>query len=334
MPVPELLYERLRRLAVEDPREARRVFLAAFEEKSSGLDELLTRLRKPNEGRLRQVVANSVRAHPEKARIASELLQWRETETDEFTRRAIDGALVGVDPTALREDKTLQKVAVPSEIADVYRYVSDRLRHRLRNTMLAAQAHANRLSRLATTSQASEVQTVVAKLNDAMISMGRELEATDVDPEYFRLRAIVLPDWLQQLNARYASQYSPVKLNMIHANHAWIRVLANDYLLETIFWNIWLNAQQSVGENCEITIAFGRHLGILEMLISDNGEGFSPELSEIVFQQVYSSKNNSGRGRGLMEIQDAVERLAGRVELYEAKPSEFRIRISVPLEAQ
>jgi hypothetical protein len=35
-----------------------------------------------------------------------------------------------------------------------------------------------------------------------------------------------------------------------------------------------------------------------------------------------------------MEIQDAVERLAGRVELYEEKPSDFRIRISVPLETQ
>ncbi len=55
-------------------------------------------------------------------------------------------------------------------------------------------------------------------------------------------------------------------------------------------------------------------------------------MREIVFQQVYSSKNNSGRGRGLMEIQDAVERLAGQIGLYEAKPSDFRIRISVPLE--
>jgi signal transduction histidine kinase len=334
MPAPELLYERLRRLAVEDPREARGVFLAAFEAKSPGLADLFARLRKPNAGRLRQVVANSVRAHPEKARIVSELLQWRETETDEFTRRAIDGALVDVDSTALREDKTLQKVAAPSELVDMYRYVADRLRHRLRNTMLAAQAQASRLNRLTATVQGSEVQTVVAKLNDAMISMGRELEATDVDPEYFRLRPVALPDWLRQLNARYATQYSPVKLSLIHADHAWIRVLANDYLLETIFWNIWLNAQQSVGENCEITIFFGRQLGDLEMMISDNGEGFSPELREIVFQQVYSSKNNSGRGRGLMEIQDAVERLAGRVELYEAKPSDFRIRISVPLETQ
>jgi K+-sensing histidine kinase KdpD len=273
-----------------------------------------------------------VRAHPEKGRIVAELHQWRETETDEFTRRAIDGALVDVDPTALRENKTIQKVAANNELVDVYRYVADRLRHRLRNTMLAAQAQASRLNRLTAAGQDSEVQTIVGKLHDAMRSMGRELEATDVDPEYFRQRSIALPDWLRQLNSRYATQYSPVKLTLIHADHAWIRVLANDYLLETIFWNIWLNAHQSVGENCEIAIVFGREINNLEMMILDNGDGFPPGLKDIVFQQVYSSKNNSGRGRGLMEIQDAVERLAGRVELYEAHPADLRIRISIPLE--
>jgi len=51
-----------------------------------------------------------------------------------------------VDPTALREDNTLQKVAAPSELVEVYRYVADRLRHRLRNTMLAAQAQASGLT--------------------------------------------------------------------------------------------------------------------------------------------------------------------------------------------
>lgn len=334
MPASEPLYERLHRLAVEDPREARVVFLTEFEAKSPDLTDLFARLRKPNEGRLRQVIANAVRAHPEKARIVAELLQWRETETDEFTRRAIGGALADVDPATLREDNVVHKVVPSSELLVVYRYVADRLRHRLRNTMLAAQAQASRLNRLVAAGQASDMQAILAKLNDAIISMGRELEATDVDPEYFRVRPVALPDWLRQLNARYATQYSPVKLNLIHAEHAWILVQANEYLLETIFWNIWLNAHQSVGENCEIAITFRRQRHELEILISDNGEGFSPELKEIVFQQVYSTKNSSGRGRGLMEIQDAVERLDGRVELYEVKPSDFRIRILVPLEAK
>jgi signal transduction histidine kinase len=330
MPALEGLYERLRRLAAEDPREAKKVFLAIFEANSKELSELLARLRKPNEGRLRQVIANAVRAHPEKGRIIPDLVLWRETETDEFTRRAIEGALVDVARTPLQEG-SLQQTAAPSELADVYRYVSDRLRHRLRNTMLSAQAQANRLNKLMAAELGTDVQTTIAKLNDAIVSLGRELEATDVDPDYFLQRSIGLADWLRQLNLRYTTQYAPVNLRLINGDNPRIRVFANDYLLEIIFWNIWLNAHQAIRVNCEITIDFQVKGRDLELLVSDKGEGFPHELKDVVFQQVYSTKNRS-RGRGLLEIQDAVERLAGHVELYEAKASEYRIRIRLPLD--
>lgn len=330
MPALEDLYERLRRLAAEDPMEAKKVFLAIFEANSKELSELLARLRKPNEGRLRQVVANAVRTHPEKDRIIPELVLWGETETDEFTRRAIEGALIDVDRAAIQEGN-LQQTAAPSELADVYRYVSDRLRHRLRNTMLSAQTQANRLNKLMVAELGTDVQTTIAKLNDAMISLGRELEATDVDPDYFLQRSIALADWLGQLNLRYTTQYAPVNLRLINADSPRIRVFANDYLLEIIFWNIWLNAHQAIRVNCEITIEFQVKGRDLELLVSDNGEGFPHELKDVLFQQVYSTKNR-GRGRGLLEIQDAVERLTGRVELYEAKASEYRIRIRLPLD--
>ncbi len=333
MPVTEGLYERLRRLAVEDPREAKKLFLATFEANSEELSEFLGRLRKPNEGRLRQVVANSVRAHPEKARIIPELMKWREVETDEFTRRAIEGVLVDVDSIAVRTGTLLEQTVVRSDLAETYRYVSDRLRHRLRNTMLSAQTQANRLKKLMTADLGSEVQTIVAKLNDAMVSLGRELEATDVDPEYFWQRSIALADWLQQLNLRYGTQYTPINLRLVTAENPPVRIFANDYLLETIFWNIWLNAHQATGANCEITVVFRVTGRELELLISDNGEGFPHELGDIVFQQIYSTKD-LGRGRGLLEIRDAVERLGGRVELYEAKPGEYRIRIYLPLEVE
>src|SRR6266542_2252088 len=97
MPAAEGVYERLRRMAVEDPKEAKNLFLAIFDANSEDLADLLTRLRKPNEGRLRQVVANAVRTHSAKDRIVPELLRWRATETDEFTRRAIEGALADVE---------------------------------------------------------------------------------------------------------------------------------------------------------------------------------------------------------------------------------------------
>src|SRR5207248_1948715 len=81
MPAFEGIYERLRRLAVEDPREAKNLFFAVFDANSHELGELLTQLRRPNEGRLRQIVANAIRNHSEKQRVVPELLRWRATET-------------------------------------------------------------------------------------------------------------------------------------------------------------------------------------------------------------------------------------------------------------
>jgi sensor histidine kinase regulating citrate/malate metabolism len=118
---------------------------------------------------------------------------------------------------------------------------------------------------------------------------------------------------------------------LINADNSRIRIFANDHLLDTLFWNIWLNAHQAVGVNCEIVIEFRVTGRELELLISDNGSGFPHELKDVVFQQVYSTKNR-GRGRGLLEIQDAVERLSGRVDLYETTVAEYRIRIRLPVD--
>jgi signal transduction histidine kinase len=323
------LYEKLRLLAAEDPREARKLFLLTFDANGPSLFDLLATLRNPGEGRLRQVVANAVRSHPDKARIVNELIRWREAETDEFTRRAIEGALSGVDRTALKELSTRQPVGSPSELGDVYRYVSDRLRHRLRNTMLSVQTQASRLKRTIGSDSVGDVQGILGRLNDAIISMGRDLEATSLDPEYFRERSIALSDWLAQFHVRYSTRYPSITLRFVDAGDNKVRVLANEYLLETLFWNVWANAHQAVGDACQIIVSMRNTNERIELLISDNGDGFPRDIRDVVFQQVYSTKEQ-GRGRGMLEVQDAVERLGGRIELYAAGVEDFRIRIYLP----
>jgi signal transduction histidine kinase len=327
----EMLYDRLRRLAVEDPKTARNVFLEAFEANNNDLPEFFDRLRKPGEARLRQVVANAVRAHSEKRRLVPELLLWRDAETDEFTRRAIAGALADVDASALQHPNERSPEMLPSEIVDAYRYVSERLKHRLRNTMLSAQAQASRLRAAAPNDAAPDIQVTLAKINDALLSLSRELEATDADPEHFQQRSIALGDWLRQMDLRYTSRYSSVNLKLINADDPEKRIVASDYLLEIVFWNIWLNAHQAAGANCSVTVVFESAGNELTLKILDNGQGFSMDLKDIAFQQMYSSRT-PGRGRGLLEIQEAVERLGGRIRLYEEKPSEYRLLIRLPLE--
>jgi len=218
-----------------------------------------------------------------------------------------------------------------SQLAETYRYVADRLRHRLRNSMLSAHAQARKLRSLVPVEATAEVQNAVARLNDSLIAMGRAVEATDIDPDYFQARRVVLADWLRKMNQRYAVEYSSVILRIDGLIDQGAAVFASDYLLDIIFWNLWMNAHQEIGENCEISVDLRRTGRLLALRISDNGSGFNRERKDVLFQEFFSTKSQT-RGRGLLEMQDAVERLHGTIGLYEVSADEYRIKICLPLE--
>src|SRR5215470_14299235 len=111
MEPPEILYERLRQLAVEDPREARRVFLKLLDSGGPALDHFLWRISSPADGRLRQLVANAPRDQRDRERLTPHLIAWQEIETDEFTHRAIVGALKGLDTRSAAQTALALEVA-------------------------------------------------------------------------------------------------------------------------------------------------------------------------------------------------------------------------------
>lgn len=122
MQPPEILYQRLQRLVVEDPREARKAFLQLLDSGGPALDGFLGRISSPADGRLRQLVANTLRGHRDKERLAAHLITWREIETDEFTHRAIARALDGLDArpeaqTALALEVARLTTAIGREMA-------------------------------------------------------------------------------------------------------------------------------------------------------------------------------------------------------------------------
>ncbi len=111
MPLVELVHERLRRLAVEDPREARKAFLQLFDSGGSALEQFLGRISSPADGRLRHLVASALRNSRDKERLAPYLITWHEIETDEFAKRAIDSALAGVKTQSAAQTALAQEVA-------------------------------------------------------------------------------------------------------------------------------------------------------------------------------------------------------------------------------
>jgi len=111
MEPPEILYERLRHLAVEDPLEARRAFLQLLDSGGPALDHFLGRISSSADGRLRQLVANAPRNDRDRERLAPHLIAWHEIETDEFTHRAIAGALKGLDTRSAAQTALALEVA-------------------------------------------------------------------------------------------------------------------------------------------------------------------------------------------------------------------------------
>ena len=118
----ELLHDTLRRLAVEDPREARKAFLRLFDSGGSALEQFLGHVSSPGDGRLRHIIASALRNNRDKERLTPYLIAWHENETDEFAKRAIAAALDGVKTesaaqTALAEEVARLTTAIGRETA-------------------------------------------------------------------------------------------------------------------------------------------------------------------------------------------------------------------------
>jgi sigma-B regulation protein RsbU (phosphoserine phosphatase) len=111
MKLPEIPYEELRHLVVEDPREARRVFHQLLDSGGPALDHFLGSISSPADGRLRQLVANAPRNNRDRERLVPHLIAWQEIETDEFTQRAITRALGGLDTRSTAETALALEVA-------------------------------------------------------------------------------------------------------------------------------------------------------------------------------------------------------------------------------
>ena len=111
MKAPEILYGELRHLVVEDPREARRVFLQLLDSGGPALDHFLGRISSPADGRLRQLVANAPRNQRDRERLVPHLITWQEIETDEFTHRAIARALDGLNTSSAAQTALALEVA-------------------------------------------------------------------------------------------------------------------------------------------------------------------------------------------------------------------------------
>lgn len=322
-------YDQLRVLAATDPRSARMELRVLLDSGSEDINEFLKRASEPAEGRIRQLIANLMRTRPDRDGVTPTLLQWLQHETDEFARAALLAATEGVDASrwAAPQKESLSLV-------DTYRYVAGRLCHRIRNALPSSLTQARRIFQAAAEVPEplrTRLLALASQLSDELRNLGRIVEFDEGD-EYFRWRPIVAMQWLPMYARAFAKRNGELaftaKCGGTAAESA--AVMASDYYLETLFWNLFKNAQQAVEGAPAVTALGSLCAGKLTILCSDNGPGFSEPLEEGAFEERISIKGMA-RGRGLLEVADAARRLSGSAQLVRDEAGTLRVQVTLPV---
>src|SRR5688572_162837 len=125
-------YEQFRRVAVGDPRRARDLLLQMVSEPGGNLAQMMERASRASEGRVRQLVATTVRVDAAaKAALRPWLDRGLSVEADESALRAIRDAWAAEGPPPA----TAVTTELPKDFADTYRYVTERICHQVRNAL-------------------------------------------------------------------------------------------------------------------------------------------------------------------------------------------------------
>lgn len=326
----EVLFSSLRQIAAQDPRRARSQFEELLAGDATVLDLILIRIAAPGEGRLRQLVANFARSRGEQERFNDHFQRWLAVETDEFARRAVASALTAA-PTPVARPAV--RPLVETNLVEMFRYVSGRLRHELQNALLRPHTRllqlVTRIKRIDEGITRAELEALATQLRDEFQLLGRTFEFEPNDA-YFELRPINVRPWVEQMNLDYAKRYRRIDLHVQEMGMVRDQVLASDYLLRLIFWNLWINAQQAVGDPCTITLICEVSDEKLTIQVRDNGTGFPAEMADIAFRDRYSP-SGPNRGRGLLEIQEAIQQLQGNAQLIEVSARDYRVSLSFPM---
>ena len=330
---PESLCDELRRLAFENPRAARVKVEELLRSDDSQLFGVLRCASGPGNGRLRQMIANATRTESDRIRLQEYFGQWLEVETDEFTKRAVEHAQRGE-----HIDTAMVCSSVPAcdpLLVDMYRYVTGRLGHELRNALLEPKTCILKLRgairELADDALRASMQSLLEQLEDDFARVGRvcEFEPTD---DHFAIQSIVLRQWLESMNTQYGKQYQAIGLTFEGSPDALkARIRGSHHFLRMVFWNLWVNSHQAANGPCRITINMEVTGDNLSVVVTDNGPGIPDRFDGLAFKDQISTKSPD-RGRGFLEVQHAINELHGSAFLARQPSGELRVALRLALE--
>jgi signal transduction histidine kinase len=279
------------------------------------------------ESRLRQAVARAVQIVGNRDEVMHLLEHWLETETDEFTRAAIEDARVS-DRRADRRKKLLTDL---HDVPETHRYLYERLRHRVLNAMPGAGLSVTKLKDIARTLPHEQQQALLAEvdyLDAAFARLQRALDFAEERSRFERTKLDVVA-WLEDFRRAYRVQWQEIDVSIVAPSRP-ASIEAVPYLLETTFNNLFDNARQAMDDHGWINVSLSLRNRSVRAEVADSGPGLSDAAANAAFKVPITTKGRRDRGRGLLEVGDAIKRLGGTAEIVRVADGN-RVVLTIPL---
>lgn len=120
-------------------------------------------------------------------------------------------------------------------------------------------------------------------------------------------------------------QFRGRRLTLNAADGEDLRVVAREGEMKQVVLNLTLNALEAIGPEGEVRIDVAKRDGWVELTVSDNGRGMSPQVLERVFEPFFTAKRGlapPGTGLGLSITHAIVESHGGRIAASSEGPGQ------------
>ncbi len=288
--------------------------------------------------------------------VLTALIQRPMVELQEKMARVGDGDLEVKVDFSRRNDEIGDLGRNFNRMVDHLRHSREEISH-LHRTQMSKAEHLATLGELAT-GLAHEIRNPLAGIAGVVEIIGRDLPATsparsvvkEVRQEISQINQI-LTDLLQtarphppdfrksDLNvtvehsvmlARQQALSKPIKIEF-WKNEDLPEVEHDSNQIHQVLLNLLLNSIQAIDNSGTIQVAMQLRNGSVEIVVTDDGRGISPENLEHIFRPFYTTKGN-GTGLGLSLARRIVEDHQGRIDVTSEPAKGTRFVVTLPVQ--
>ena len=217
-----------------------------------------------------------------------------------------------------------------------WREVARSLAHEIKNPLTPIQLSAQRI-RKHFLARSKELDRVVEEGTGTIVDEVDSLKTLlDEFSQFARMPAVLpQPSELEVLLQGTLDLYDGLFADLVIEKRFAVdmpRLLVDPEQIRRVFINVIDNAVEATGGKGTIVVetTYASKLGLVMIIISDDGPGISSEARDNLFLPYYSTKRR-GSGLGLAIVQRIVADHHGKVYVEPNKPKGTRIRIELPI---